>query len=41
MTVEPTIAIILVSVFAPIVIVAGVGLLIWRKLGPVKLKVGS
>ncbi|WP_292024746.1 MULTISPECIES: hypothetical protein [unclassified Brevundimonas] len=37
MTVEPTIAIILVSVFAPIVIVAGVGLLIWRKLGPVKL----
>lgn len=37
MTVEPTIAIILVSVFAPIFISAGIGILIWRKLGPVKL----
>ena len=37
MTVEATIAIILVSVFAPIFISAGIGILIWRKLGPVKL----
>lgn len=37
MTDDATIAIILVSVLAPVLIVAGVGFLIWRKLGPVKL----